>query len=613
MCGIAGIISIRNEKSYYREVNKMLDVINHRGPDGRGYYEHQKVSLGHVRLSIIDLQESANQPLLTNDENYAIVFNGEIFNYRELRASLSSSYSFKTRSDTEVILALYQLKGSKALSELNGMFSFVIYDKINQKIFGARDRFGIKPFYYFLNEQYFIFCSEIKGILKSGLVKPELNENMLYDFVVFNRTDHAAETCFENILNLKPGYQIEIDLNSREIALTQWYYLPEVKERKESFEDSTRILRKKLEETTRLHLVSDVEVGIALSGGIDSSTLLSLMREQKKNDKIYAFSAVYDKNWEKDETIYVEAVSAAKNTQTYYAYPTAQTLLDEFDDLIYQQEEPYMSASVYASWCVYKKSREHNIKVLLNGQGADEMFSYDYMAAFYFYELFRELKWSKLIKEIFLFTQKQFSSRFTLQLFAFMLAPAFAKQRLISLYNPLVNEEFKKQFKEKSFFMEFFNSPTLNHNVRNHFLMKLHHQLRIEDKNSMKFGVEVRVPYLEHQLLDFVMNIPSEYKIRNGEVKYVLKHAVKDILPEIIFKRNNKVGFEAPMDRWMKEKIFYDKLGDMIHSSNQNMKNYLNLNYVRKCFEEHIKGRKNHSVTLWKYMYLTRWYQLFFE
>jgi asparagine synthase (glutamine-hydrolysing) len=613
MCGIAGYISFNHEINSNEIITRMLDSIQHRGPDGRGHYIHKHVALGHVRLSIIDVRESANQPMFSEDENYIIVFNGEIYNYKELRASLLQSYHFKTQSDTEVILALYQLKGKDSLAMLNGMFSFIIYDKKKQTLFGARDRYGIKPFYYFLNDEFFVFCSEIKGVLHSQLVKAEVNEKMLYDFIVFNRTDHTRETCFQNIFNLLPAHQIEIDIRERKTIIRPWYFLPEIEEYNISLTECAHELRKRLQETIRLHLVSDVEVGVALSGGIDSSVITSLMREEIPQGKISSFSAVYDRNWEKDETKYIEAVAVEKNLQTHFCYPTATSLLADIDKMIYQQEEPLMSASTYASWRVYELSRSQNIKVLLNGQGADEIFAYDYMAAFYFYELFRQRKFKTLFSELKLFIKKQPTAKFALQLFVFLLAPEFLREKIISFSSPIINKSFHKKYSGKSFFIEFFNSPTLNHNVKKHFIMKLHHQLRIEDKNSMKFGVEVRVPYLEVGLVDYSMNIPSKYKVLHGEVKYILKYAVKDLLPKAIFQRTNKVGFETPTEKWMREPEFIEKLKTTINMPYQPMEKYLNIDYIKKCFQEHISGKNTHTPTLWKYFYLTRWHQLFFE
>ncbi len=597
------------------EVDAVLDAIAHRGPDGRGAYIHANVGLGHVRLSIIDLSALADQPLHAPDGLFTVVFNGEIYNYRDLRKQLSSDYDFRTESDTEVLLAAYRVWGDECLSHLNGMFSFVIFDKTAQKIFGARDRYGIKPFYYELTENQFSFASEIKGILATHNSKPELNESVLYDFIVFNRTDHREETCFKGINNLRPGHSISLFLKENTARIKQWYFLPELNEIGASCAGISIELRKKLEDSLKLHLVSDVEVGSALSGGIDSSIIVSLMRELSPADtEIHSFSAVYDSRWEKDEKKYVEEVVRQKQLTAHFVTPDAEGLLAELDDLIRQQEEPFASASMYASFCVYREARKHNIKVLLNGQGADELFAYDYMAAFYFYELWKKGRLLKLIKEMRLFHQKQYSSKFTFQLFLFLLAPSFLHNKLIKASNPAIKTSFIKKYgRQSDFYTRFFRGKTLNQNVRKHLEMKIHHLLRVEDKNSMRFGVEGRVPFLEVGLVEYALQIPAGYKVQNGEVKSILKETAKDILPELIYKRNNKIGYETPMDAWMRTSRFEKQLESTIYAEEQPLSDYFELGFIKKAFEEHKTGAKNNSQVLWKFFYLSKWYQMFFK
>lgn len=614
MCGIAGIIKYKDKIENEATIKNMMASIKHRGPDGEGTFIDNGVALGHVRLSIIDLTAQANQPLFSTDKNICIIFNGEIYNYLKLKKELIKKYEFKTDSDTEVIINAYREWGEECLHRLNGMFAFAIYDKSKNEIFCARDRFGIKPFYYYKDEENFIFASEIKGILASNIVKAEIDEKTLFDFIVFNRTDHIKNTCFKNIKNLRPGHSVRINLTNNELVFKQWYSLPKVEENKLSYSENEAALYEKLLKSIKLHLVSDVPVGSALSGGIDSSTIVSLMRQLlPPGAKIEAFSAIYDKNWEKDESKYIKIMAEKKKLNENYVYPNAESLLLELDDLIYQQEEPFASASIFASRKVYQKANEKNIKVLLNGQGADELFAYDYMAAFYFYELFTKFKWLKLIKELFLFYKKQAYPNFTFQLFAFLLAPDFLKNKLISISHNFTNKEFFNKYKnESNFNKNFFSSKTLNQNVKNHLLMKLHHLLRVEDKNSMTYSVEGRVPFLEKELVEFALNIPAKYKIKNGEVKYILKHAMKKLLPSEIFKRNNKIGYATPMDNWFREPNFIKYVDGMLNKTEQPMQEYLNINHVKEKWEKHKENKENNSKIIWKYLYLTRWHELFF-
>jgi asparagine synthase (glutamine-hydrolysing) len=615
MCGICGIIDFKNNFTDDAVVKRMMQSIKHRGPDGEGSFINSNVALGHVRLSIIDLSVEANQPMFSDDGNLIIVFNGEIYNFNELKSQLILKYKFKTHSDTEVIVNAYREWGEECLHRLNGMFSFVIFDINQGTIFAARDRFGIKPFYYSYNKDYFIFGSEIKAILNSGKTGAELNESMLYDFIIFNRTDHSVDTCFKNICNLRPGHKLCLNIKTGYLNIEQWYFMPEIKKAENSFEFYKKTLLEKLIDSIKLHLVSDVPVGAALSGGLDSSSIVALMRNQMAIKKpLYTFSAVYDKTWEKDETKYIEELAKNLKIVTNYTYPTAKQLISELDKLIYHQEEPFASASLFASWCVYGEAKNKKIKVLLNGQGVDEVFAYDYMAAFYFNELVRNFKIGHLFRELYLFRKKQaFGKRFTFMLFAFLLLPKFLKNIAISTTQPIITKSFFDKYKEKSnFFHTFFNSKSLNENVKNHLLHKLHHLLRVEDKNSMTFSVEGRVPYLEYRLVEFSLNIPSNFKVHNGEVKYILKQSMKKLLPEKIFKRNDKIGYETPMDKWLREQEFVQLIDNMLYAPNQPMDKYLNITYIKDKWKKHKTGKENNGQVLWKYLYLTRWFNMFF-
>lgn len=612
MCGITGIIDSTPVSK--QVLNKMVNAIKHRGPNGNDTYINENVGLGHVRLSIIDLQEDSNQPLFSNDKQLSIVFNGEIYNYKELRKQLN--YPYQTNSDTEVILAAYLKWGEDCLFHFKGMFSFVIYDQTKNLIFAARDRFGIKPFYYFYNNSTFIFSSEIKGILASGKVKAELNDPIFYDFVVYNRTDHEAETCFRQIKNLRPGHKITLDLTSQNFCIKKWYYLPEIKNSGDiNFEQTKQILTDKLLRSIDLHLISDVPVGVALSGGIDSSSITGMSKSRLPNNyELNSFSAVFDDNFEKNEKVYIDDVVKFNSLKPHFARPVVEDLIKNIDQIIHQQEEPFGSASIFANWSVYKKANEQKLKVLLNGQGADEVFAYDYMAAFYFYELYRKLKWFKLLREIYLFSKKQLEAKFTLKLFAFLVVPSFLKNKLIKISDPLINSDFfNKNSKKSNFHKEFFESKSLNENVKQHLLMKLHHLLREEDKNSMYFGVESRVPFLDDELVEFALNITSKFKVNNGEVKYILKAAMQPYLPKMIFERNNKIGYETPMAKWLNSDSFQKEIDNMIESTDQPMEKYLNLRYLKRIWKNHKSNKGDYSSEIWKYFYLTKWYNIYFK
>lgn len=614
MCGINGIVSYDRSYDLENNINKMNDSTRHRGPDGEGIYICNNVALGHVRLSIIDVRESARQPMLSVNKNLILIFNGEIYNYKELKKQLDN-YPFSTKSDSEVILASYIKWGESCIQKFNGMFSFAIYDKENNYIFAARDRFGIKPFYFYKDDKKFIFSSEIKGILSTEEINPVINEKVFYDFVVYNRTDHLDETCFSSVNNLRPGNKLTINCNNNKVDIVQWYKIPKIEFNEFSYKKTRDKLRDNLFNSVKMHLIGDVPVGAAISGGIDSSIIVSIMRlVLGEKEDINTFSAVYDENWEKDETKFINIVVEEKNLKSNFVYPNEQVLLNEIEQLIFQQEEPFSSASIFASWCVSRKASEKNIKVLLNGQGSDELFAYDYMAAYYFLELFKTLKWIRLLKEVTLFYFKQDSSKFTFKLFIFLLSPKFLKHKLSSFANKIVNEKFFNRFKNQSlFFREFFKASNLNESVTKHLSMKLHHLLRVEDKNTMMFGVEGRLPFLEKTIVSQAISIPSSFKVRNGVVKFILKEACKSDLPTPIYNRNNKVGYESPMSEWLKSENFKALIDEMLTSPIQPMKKYLNINYIKGLWERHKSNKGDFSSEIWKYFYLTKWYNIYFK
>jgi asparagine synthase (glutamine-hydrolysing) len=613
MCGICGIINFDQTPVDEFVITKMMVAQKHRGPDDEGFYLDQNIGLGHVRLSIIDLTCTGHQPMFSDDNRFVIIYNGEIYNYADIKKVLiAKGIQFKTNSDTEVILKAYIEWGFESLSMLRGMFAFVIYDSFAKEIIAVRDRFGIKPFYYFLDKNRFIFASEIKAILTHKDIVATLNEIMLFDFMVYNRTDHDEQTCFKNILNLRPSHYIKVDLQNR-VEIKNWYKLPDIVDTLPDKELKINLFWQ-LQDSIKYHLVSDVSVGTALSGGLDSSGIVCLMREILGNEaKINSFSAVYDQNWSRDEKKYVEIVSDYAHLHSHFTTPTADKLIDELDKLIYHQEEPFASSSMFAGWCIMKLASENRVKVLLNGQGSDEIFSYDYMSAFYFYELIIKGKLIDLSKQVFCFLNKQqFNKLFTSKLFLFLLAPRCLKDQLIKLNQPWITPCFYEGYKDKSnFYNNFFNVKNLNESVKNHLVYKLNHLLRVEDKNAMAHSVETRVPFLDHKLVEFALTIPSDEKIHNGQVKYILKKTLSGHLPEGIIKRNNKIGFETPQDRWFREKRLAKLLDDVIYCKT-GIDNYFNKQVIINGWEAHKKGKQNQHELIWKYFYLNKWYSTFF-
>ncbi|HEY3250238.1 MAG TPA: asparagine synthase (glutamine-hydrolyzing) [Ignavibacteria bacterium] len=383
MCGISGIFNFNGEKVEEKQLNGFNEIIIHRGPDGHGFFTEDNVGIASTRLAIIDLREISNMPLYDADNRYVIVFNGEIFNYVEVKDELlKRGHKFKTDSDTEVIINAYKEYGEDCLHKLNGMWAFAIWDKKEKTLFCSRDRYGIKPFYYYLDNQRLIFASEIKQILDSGIDK-SINDEIVYDYLVFNFIDHTEQTFFKNVKKLKAGYKLTVRDNK--VTIKRWYDLPGNKMENTSnlYNDFYNLLY----DSVRLRLRSDVEVGSCLSGGIDSSAIVCIMHDilhnEGKPENQKTFTAAYDDPLI-DERPYVEEVVKQTQSAKYYLFPDVQSFLRDLDKLTYHQDEPYTGATVFAQWCVFKKIHEAGIKVVLDGQGSDEILL-GYFSFFPFY------------------------------------------------------------------------------------------------------------------------------------------------------------------------------------------------------------------------------------
>ena len=611
MCGIFGIYNFKKKFDQEDILQDMSEVLKHRGQDDYGVFSDEKIGIGHRRLSILDLSENGKQPLKV--KNFLITYNGEIYNYVELRKELIKlGYQFKTETDTEVILNLYIHYGDKFLEKLRGMFSFAIYDIKTKSLFCARDRFGIKPFYYYKDYEKFIFASEIKAIFKDPKVQRSPNDKIIYDFLVFNRTDHHEETSFENIFNLRPGCSLEV--SQSDFKITNWYKIKNLKTSLKNDETQIKNFKEILDYSVKIHLRSDVKIGTALSGGLDSSAITCIMNSLESHIKPETFSAIYDFKWDKNESKYAEIINRYTNANSNKVIPTGDELLNEIRKLIYHQEEPFGSSSIFASWKVMEKANKNQVKVLLNGQGADEILGYEYMAAFYFYELLSKFKLLKLLKEIIAFLWRQkYNRMFTTKVFIYMVSPRIIKDKIINSQNSILDKNFLKSIKTSNFQKEFFNVKTHKESVIKHLNLKLNHLLRTEDKNSMAFGVETRLPFLDHKLVENTLQLSTSLKIRNGINKYILRRAMIDRMPEEILNRYNKIGFETPQAIWFRERNFSKFLIETFNSPSFKSRKYFNHNKVLVYLDQHLNLKKDRSSEIWKALYLELWFKIFID
>jgi asparagine synthase (glutamine-hydrolysing) len=554
MCGISGIFNFNSEvvnKSLLAEMNR---ITRHRGPDGNGVFAEENVGLASNRLAIIDLREISNMPLYDTENRFVIVFNGEIFNYVEVKNELlKKGHKFNTNSDTEVILNSYKEWGEECLHKLNGMWAFAIWDKKEKTLFCSRDRYGIKPFYYYADSDRLIFASEIKQILYCGVDK-SVNDEIIYDYLIFHFIDHTEQTFFKNIQKLQAGHKLTV--KNGKMTVAGWYNLPEnnpIADTKNLYNDFYNLLY----DSVRLRLRSDVEVGSCLSGGLDSSAIVCTMHEilhnEGKPEIQKTYTAAYDEP-EIDERPFVEEVIKQTNSTKYYLFPDIKTFLNDLDSLTYHQDEPYTGATVFAQWCVFKKIHETGIKVVLDGQGSDEILL-GYFSFFPFHLKRSLLNPVKFVAEYArgVSTTQLGLNKFT-QNFVYFNTGFIRYRHVIRSSKNFINQSFVSSHNRMDIFNEMIAASNLQSNrLSNLWNISLPSLLRYEDKNSMAFSVEARLPFLDHRLVEFIFSIPLDKLIHKGWTKHVLRESLKGKIPEDIRMRKGKLAFSVPQKKWLGE------------------------------------------------------------
>lgn len=602
MCGIFGFFGDVKDKTILKKMEK---VLKHRGPDESIFYQDNKIGLGMVRLSILDLRKGL-YPIFNEKKNVVLVYNGEIYNYKELREELvKREHNFKTDTDAEVIVHAYEEYGEGFIKKLKGMFAFALYDKKEKKIVLGRDRFGIKPLYYYKGENNLLFSSEIKGILESGEVKTKPNNRTIYDYVCNSLYDYSEETFFENILRVMPAHYVTIKKDS--IKIKKYW---ELKKKEIVFESDKKIEKEfllKFKKSIKDHLISDVPVGSCLSGGLDSSSIVctinnlikkGLSKHELDNigDKQKTFSAVYPGD-KINEQKHIEEVIKKTSAEKNLVFPYSRELWKDLKKIVWHQDEPFRTSSIFAQWSVMKKTKEKGVKVLLDGQGADELLGgYVPYYSLYVKDLLRKGNLIGSLKEFFLSldVQKDFFKRYK---------NYKSSKKLIS---NVLSKDFARTFRERK--GKWSSKKDLD--------IKLYEDitresvpvlLRYEDRNSMAFSIESRVPFLDHEFVEYCYSLPMKFKIRNGWNKVVLRKTMKDILPEKIRKRRDKIGFDTPEAKWLKklkrEIIF------LLSSKDFLSKRYFNQREVVEEFKKFCENENNShlSPVFWKIINLEIW------
>jgi asparagine synthase (glutamine-hydrolysing) len=549
VCGISGIVHKDNTPVDKTTVAQMTGLVRHRGPDGEGYFFGAHFALGHRRLAILDLTPAGNQPMHYLDR-YVVVFNGEVYNFVELRQELEAlGYRFRTRTDVEVVLAAYDCWGEQCVHRFNGMWAFALYDRRHEILFCSRDRFGVKPFYYAETDKAFAFASEIKQLLPL-FGERRANPGKIVDYLVLGLEEYDDESFFAGIRKLPPGHNLHYDVRSHRHEVKRYYELPvdsslaRVDER-----EAIALFRKELERAVTIRLRADVQVGTCLSGGLDSSTVATLASAAYQSQTGRRFVAITAKASDPrvDETPYAERVARAANLEWHVVAPQRADFIAALEEVVRAQEEPFGSPSVFLQYFVMRTAREVGCPVLLDGQGGDEcLLGYER----YFTAYLRSLPLPSMAREFLNCARHSRLSAWRLALFTFYFPRArvrlsrlkarhaYLKPELLAQVNSSLARQVAESFADIVELQRLELTQT-----------QLPHLLRYEDRNSMHFAVEARLPFLDFRLAETALSLNNRLKIRDGWTKYIVR-AIEVLPPEVAWRRE-KVGFEAPLASWM--------------------------------------------------------------
>jgi asparagine synthase (glutamine-hydrolysing) len=612
MCGIVGIVSLDGKPVDLAALQRMNDRQAHRGPDGEGFvigslqdgkYHHTfiqntdqceanmaaQVALGHRRLAIIDLTDRGLQPMSAGDGSRWIVFNGEIYNHLELRSELTSKgYVFRTRTDTEVLLQAYLHWGEDCLDQLEGMYAFAIWDSRRRQLFCARDRFGIKPFYYAVAAGYFIFASEIKSLLSFPDIEAVADDEAILGFLAHGNCDYGERTIVRNLRALPAAHSLRLDIRTRQNRVNRYWRLAPQPANGAGDDDHIERLRELLMETMRKHLISDVRAGSCLSGGLDSSTVVSLIGkisgEQPEaatavGDSLHTFTSCY-KYSEIDEREYALTVARSVGATPELVFPTAEDFREDFQRMAWHQDMPFGGFSFYAQWRVMRAAKEAGVKVLLDGQGGDEVFGgYAKFRYAYLVSLLKAGRVLRMLRELGA-TVRQ-GDRYVLNLRnGFRYLPHHIRRfmKVDSVLQEVLRADLSRVISDGSTpATRWWRNASGKRNgdgswttmqriqIDDIQIDTLPQLLRLEDRSSMAFSIEARVPLLDHKLVEYGISLPDHLKVRNGWSKFAIRQAMRNLMPESVRLRKSKLGFAAPDRIWLSQdlrKFTSEMIGD---------------------------------------------------
>jgi asparagine synthase (glutamine-hydrolysing) len=562
MCGISGIILKNNLSPSEDIMHKMNNRIIHRGPDAEGFYQFENVALGHRRLSIIDLTESANQPM--HKHGFSIVFNGEIYNYIELRNELIQvGYEFQTNSDTEVILSAYHYFGKECTNKFNGMWAFLLLDENATELFISRDQFGIKPLYIHQTNDFISFASEIKQFLELPGFEQNLNFKVAANFLITGALNQQQETFFQDVIELKPGQNIILNTRSFEFKYDTWYSYENFIRNKKSlnYEEAVFEFNRLFEDAVKIRMRSDVKLGSCLSGGIDSSAIVCKVKELEAH--LETITSCYA-DGKFDEQKFSDIVSKRVGFKSNKIFGDSKEInrVDIFTKMVYHQDQPIATGSHFSEYNVFSKAKELGFIVMLDGQGSDE-----YLGG---YPEFKTIIFKRLLFNLKSKSFKKFIKD-EANLYQIKVSSILKRELKTLFYFPLtgfIKKIIGKEHLEYNHFIRGAYKKTKQHirNFQGLSILELEktsipYQLHSEDRNSMLFSIESRLPFLDYRLVEFCLSLPDNFKMRNGFSKKILRDAISS-LPIEIKERKDKMGFVSPDEALVKENstFFLEKL-----------------------------------------------------
>ncbi len=658
MCGITGIVSLNGNPIDLNVLQRMNDLQKHRGPDGEGFllsraesegFQHDfirhtqlgdsssavRVGLGHRRLAILDLSDSGLQPMSSKDGRTWIIFNGEIYNYAELKSELESlGYTFTTRTDTEVLLQAYLHWGEDCLAHLEGMFAFSIWDSSNGRLFCARDRLGIKPFYYATPKGYFIFGSEIKSLLVFPGLDTTLDDDAVLGFLFHGNCDYGASTTLKNVKALPPAHCLSVNIATQQISLRRYWQLEPQSNEINTDDQRVAELAQLLIATVRKHLNSDVRAGSCLSGGLDSSTIVALVgkiwREQPElatsiGDEFYTFTSCYEYP-ELDERSYALAAADSAGATAKLVFPSPDDFWADFERMAWHEDMPFSGLSFYSQWRVMRAAKEEGVKVLLDGQGGDEVFGgYAKFRYAYIASLLRSGQMARMISELGAMLRQ--GDRYVLDLRngyrylpgsirGLLQLDSLLKDALRPHWNQLVSAESTpatRWWRNTSGTRNWDCPWTAMQSIQVDDILfdTLPTLLRMEDRSSMAFSIEARVPLLDHRLVEYGLSLPDHLKVNKGWSKFAIRQAMRELLPESVRMRTSKMSFVAP-DRYWPARELRGHVAELI-GSNLRCSKYVDGATLRRWYSsaQSNKANKESYLGLFRILSLEMWMRAF--